>query len=248
MLVTSIKQQPEIMAIPPTLVPKSVTAEHYRDVFIKSNMPRYFINSTIVAAGSTLIAIGFAILGGYGFARHQFRGKILLQNAVLSSQMLPTASIIIPLFIILRSLNLLNTYFGLILAYLIITLPLSVWMMTGYFRSIPIEMEEAAFIDGCSRFGVLWRVVLPVSIPGLVATIVYCFVVTWNEFLFALCFAMDKRVMTLPIGLAEFILEFTVDWGALMAGSVLMTLPIVILFFTIQRAFISGLTSGSTKG
>ncbi|NJL72178.1 MAG: carbohydrate ABC transporter permease [Candidatus Competibacteraceae bacterium] len=129
-----------------------------------------------------------------------------------------------------------------------LALPIGIFILKQFFEGIPSVLEEAAFIDGCSRLGVLWRVVLPVSLPGLVATAVYCFVVTWNEFLFALSFATDKKVMTLPIGLAEFVLEFTIDWGALMAGSVLMTLPIVILFFTIQRAFISGLTSGSTKG
>jgi ABC-type glycerol-3-phosphate transport system permease component len=248
MVVTSVKEQRQIMSIPPTLVPSSVTGTHYSDVFTKSRMPRYFLNSTVISTGSTVIALVFAVLGGYGFARHKFRGKTFLQNAVLSSQMLPTAAIIVPLFIILRTLHLLNSYPGLILAYLIITLPLSVWMMSGYFRFIPAEMEEAALIDGCSRLGVLLRIVLPVSLPGLAATAVYCFVVTWNEFLFALSFATDKRVMTLPIGLMEFTQEFTIDWGALMAGSVLMTLPIVILFFVIQRAFISGLTSGATKG
>jgi ABC-type glycerol-3-phosphate transport system permease component len=248
MVITSVKEQRQIMSIPPTLVPSSVTATHYSDVFTKSRMPRYFLNSTVVSTGSTVIALVFAVLGGYGFARHKFRGRTILQNAVLSSQMLPTAAIIVPLFIILRTLHLLNSYPGLILAYLIITLPLSVWMMSGYFRFIPAEMEEAALIDGCSRLGVLLRIVLPVSMPGLAATAVYCFVVTWNEFLFALSFATDKRVMTLPIGLMEFTQEFTIDWGALMAGSVLMTLPIVILFFVIQRAFISGLTSGATKG
>jgi ABC-type glycerol-3-phosphate transport system permease component len=248
MVITSVKEQREIMSIPPTLVPSTLTAGHYGDVFTKSNMPRYFINSTIIATGSTVIALVFSILGGYGFARFRFRGRAFLQNAVLSSQMLPTAAIIVPVFIILRTVHLLNSDPGLILAYLIITMPLSVWMMTGYFRFVPAEIEEAALIDGCSRLGVLTRVVLPVSLPGLVATAVYCFVVTWNEFLFALSFATDRRVMTLPIGLMEFSQEFTTDWGALMAGSVLMTLPIVILFFVIQRAFISGLTSGATKG
>ncbi|HUZ16951.1 MAG TPA: carbohydrate ABC transporter permease, partial [Spirochaetia bacterium] len=170
------------------------------------------------------------------------------QNVVLSSQMLPTASIIVPLFLILRTFHLFNTYLGLILVYLIITLPLSVWMMTGYLRSIPVEIEEAANIDGCSRMGMLLRIVLPLSIPGLVATGIYCFVVTWNEFLFALSFATEKNVMTLPIGLAEFTKEFVTDWGGLMAASVVMTIPIVAVFFGVQRAFISGLTSGATKG
>ena len=248
MIISSLKESGEIMSVPPTLIPRKATLGHYGDVFTKSNIPRYFINSTVIALGSTLIALIFALLGGYGFARFRFKGKAFLQNAVLSSQMLPTAAILVPLFIILRTLGLLNTYLGLILAYLIITLPLSVWMMTGYFRSVPVDIEEAAAIDGCSRIGILLRVVLPISIPGIVATAIYCFVVTWNEFLFALSFATDRNVMTLPIGLAEFTREFTIDWGALMAASVLMTLPIVILFFTLQKGFISGLTAGATKG
>jgi ABC-type glycerol-3-phosphate transport system permease component len=162
--------------------------------------------------------------------------------------MMPTAAIIVPLFIILRELRLLNTYLGLILAYLIVTLPLSVWMMTGYIRSIPVEIEEAATIDGCSRMRILSRLVIPISLPGIVATAVYSFVVTWNEFLLALSLATDRKVMTLPIGLAEFTKEYVTDWGALMAGSVIMTLPIVVAFFGLQRAFVSGLTAGATKG
>ena len=248
MLVTSVKPQAEIMSIPPRLVPARVTLGHYADVFLKSRMPRYFLNSTVVAAGSTLAALAFAVPGSYGFARLRFRGRAFLQSAVLSSQMLPTAAIIVPLFIILKTLHLLNTFLGLVLAYLVITLPLSVWMLASYFRTIPVDVEEAAQLDGCSRLGVLLRVALPLSLPGITATAVYCFVVTWNEFLFALSFATNGRVMTLPIGLMEFTQEFTVDWGALMAGSILMTVPIVILFFAIQRAFISGLTSGATKG
>jgi len=217
-------------------------------VFTRSNIPRYFINSTIISTGSTAIALVFAVLAGYGFSRFRFKGRGLLQNAVLSAQMMPTAAIIVPLFIILRSLGLLNTYWGLILAYLIITLPLSVWMMTGYIHSIPVEIEEAATIDGCSRMRILTRLVIPISMPGIVATAVYSFVVTWNEFLLALSLATDKKVMTLPIGLAEFTKEYVTDWGALMAGSVIMTLPIVAAFFGLQRAFISGLTAGATKG
>ncbi len=248
MITTSLKPLGEIHAIPPRMLPKNATLESYGNVFTKSNIPRYFINSTIISTGSTVIALAFAVLAGYGFSRFRFKGKGLLQNAVLSAQMMPTAAIIVPLFIILRSLGLLNTYLGLILAYLIITLPLSVWMMTGYIHSIPVEIEEAATIDGCSRMRILTRLVIPISMPGIVATAIYSFVVTWNEFLLALSLATDKRVMTLPIGLAEFTKEYVTDWGALMAGSVIMTLPIVAVFFGLQRAFVSGLTAGATKG
>ncbi len=248
MITTSLKTLGDIHSIPPRLLPKQVTVESYGNVFTKSNIPRYFINSAITSTGATAIALVFAVLGGYGFSRFRFRGRGLLQTAVLSAQMMPTAAIIVPLFIILRSMGLLNTYLGLILAYLIITLPLSVWMMTGYIHSIPVEIEEAATIDGCSRLRVLTRLVIPISMPGIVATAVYSFVVTWNEFLLALSLATDKKVMTLPIGLAEFTKEYVTDWGALMAGSVIMTLPIVVAFFGLQRAFVSGLTAGATKG
>lgn len=248
MLVSSVKTSGEILTVPPTFLPRTLTGGHFVDVFAKTRIPRYFLNSTVISIGSTAIALVFALIGAYGFARFRFRGRRFLQSAVLSSQMLPTASIIVPLFIVMRSLGLLNSYLGLILVYLILTLPLSVWMMTGYLQTIPVEIEEAANIDGCSRLGMLARIVLPLALPGIVATGVYCFVVTWNEFLLALSFATDKRVMTLPIGLAEFTKEYVTDWGGLMAASVVMTIPIVIAFFAVQRAFIGGLTSGATKG
>ena len=167
---------------------------------------------------------------------------------MLVGQLLPTAAIIVPLFVTLRYLGLVNTYLGLILVYMILTLPLSVWMLTSYFKAIPVELEEAAIIDGCSRLGVLFRITLPLSIPGIVAIVVYAFVTTWNEFIFALCSRRIPRVKTLPIGIAEFSTEFDTDWGAVMAASVIMTLPIAILFFAMQRLFVGGLTAGAMKG
>jgi multiple sugar transport system permease protein len=154
----------------------------------------------------------------------------------------------VPLFITLRWLGLVNTYLGLILVYMILTLPLSVWMLTSYFKAIPVELEEAAIIDGASRLGVLFRITLPLSLPGVVAIVIYAFVTTWNEFIFALVLAQDSRVKTLPIGIAEFTTEFNTDWGAVMAASLIMTLPIAILFFAMQRLFIGGLTAGALKG
>ncbi len=218
------------------------------NVLFKSNIPRYFINSTVISAGSTAVALLLAIFASYGFARFNFRGKNLAQAFILVGQLLPTAAIIVPLFITLRVLGLVNSYLGLILVYTIITLPLSVWMLTSYFKAIPVELEEAAIIDGATRLGILFRITLPLSLPGLVAIVVYAFVTTWNEFLFALVLAQDYRVKTLPIGIAEFTTEFNTDWGSVMAASLIMTLPIAILFMAMQRMFVGGLTAGAVKG
>jgi multiple sugar transport system permease protein len=248
MALSSVKALRELYTVPPAWIPENPTSANYIKVLTESNIPRYFLNSTIISLGSTAIALVLAILAAYGFTRFKFRGKTAAQAFILVGQLLPTAAIIVPLYVVLKSFNLLNTYFGLILVYLILTLPLSVWMLVGYFRSVPIELEEAAIIDGASRLGVLFRVTLPLSLPGIVAIVVYAFVTTWNEFIFALCFATDPNVKTLPIGLAEFSTEFNTDWGAVMAASVIMTLPIVVMFMAMQRLFVGGLTSGATKG
>jgi len=248
MALSSVKSARELYAVPPTWLPHSPTLESYRKVLFDSNVPRYFLNSVVISLGSTGLALGLAIFASYGFARFEFAGKRASQAFVLVAQLLPTSAIIVPLFITLRLLGLVNTYLGLILVYMILTLPLSVWMLTSYFRAIPVELEEAAIIDGASRTAVLFRVTLPLSLPGVVAVIVYAFVTTWNEFIFALVFAQDSRVKTLPIGIAEFTGEFNTDWGAVMAASLVMTLPIVLLFFGMQRLFVGGLTAGAVKG
>jgi multiple sugar transport system permease protein/raffinose/stachyose/melibiose transport system permease protein len=248
MALSSIKKLDELFTVPPHWLPAEPTLGNYWTVLFNSNIPRYFLNSCIIAGGATLVALALAIFASYGFARFEFRGKIYLQTFVLVGQLLPTAAIIVPLFITLRTLHLVNTYWGLILVYTIITLPLSVWMLTSYMRSIPAELEEAATIDGASRIGVLFRITLPLALPGVVAVVVYSFVTCWNEFVFALVFAQDQSVKTLPIGLAEFSTEFNTDWGGVMAASMVMTVPIVLLFLVFQRLFVGGLTAGATKG
>ncbi len=248
MVLSSIKVLTELYTVPPHWWPSQPTLGNYAKVLFNSNIPRYFLNSTMIAFGSTLLALIIAVFAAYGFARFRFTGRAAAQAFVLAGQLLPTAAIIVPLFIILRSLGLINTYLGLILVYMIVTLPLSVWMLTGYFRAIPLELEEAAIIDGASRLRILFRVTLPLSLPGLVAVVIYAFVTTWNEFILALSLALDSKVKTLPIGLSEFSTEFNTDWGAVMAASVVMTLPIVILFLAMQRMFVGGLTAGAVKG
>ena len=248
MALSSIKKLAELFTVPPHWLPNEPTLDNYRTVLFASNIPRYFLNSCVIASGATLVALTLAIFASYGFARFAFGGKRALQTFVLVGQLLPTAAIIVPLFVTLRFLHLINTYWGLILIYTIITLPLSVWMLTSYFRGIPVELEEAALIDGASRLGALFRVTLPLALPGLVAVVVYSFVTCWNEFVFALVFAQDASVKTLPIGLAEFSTEFNTDWGSVMAASMVMTLPVAVAFLLFQRLFVGGLTAGATKG
>jgi ABC-type glycerol-3-phosphate transport system permease component len=248
MVLSSIKTLRELYTVPPVWLPAVPTFENYWNVLTKSNIPRYFLNSLVISAGSTIIALALAIFAAYGFARFRFRGRGFWEAFILVGQLMPTAAIIVPLYIVLAKTGLANTWLGLIVVYLIVTLPLSVWMLIGYFSTIPVELEEAAIVDGASRLGVLFRVTLPLSLPGIVAVIIYAFVTTWNEFIFALCLATDSRAKTLPIGLAEFSTEFNTDWGAVMAASVLMTLPIVALFLAMQKLFIGGLTAGATKG
>jgi multiple sugar transport system permease protein/raffinose/stachyose/melibiose transport system permease protein len=248
MALSSIKALPELYTVPPHWLPDAPTIANYVTVIFNSNIPRYFMNSVVISVGSTVLALILAIFASYGFARFDFKGKPFFQTFVLVGQLLPTAAIIVPLFITLRYLHLVNTYWGLILVYMIITLPLSVWMLTSYFKAIPIELEEAAIVDGASRLGILFRITLPLSTPGLVAVLVYAFVTTWNEFIFALCFATDSSVKTLPIGLAEFSTEFNTDWGGVMAASMVMTVPIALLFLFFQNLFVGGLTAGATKG
>jgi multiple sugar transport system permease protein len=245
---SSIKQLNELYTIPPRWWPDHPTLANYYKVLFESRIPRYFLNSIIISVGSTGLALILAVFAANGFARFRFRGQSFWQASILVGQLLPTAAMIVPLFITLKVLGLVNTYWGLILVYMIITLPLSVWMLTSYFRAIPLELDEAAVIDGASRVRILFRITLPLSFPGIVAVLVYSFITTWNEFIFALCFATDSSVKTLPIGLAEFSTEFNTDWGAVMAASMVMTVPIALLFLVFQKFFVGGLTAGATKG
>ncbi|HVW06910.1 MAG TPA: carbohydrate ABC transporter permease [Vicinamibacterales bacterium] len=248
MAISSVTSTRELYSVPPHWLPHAPTLDHYRTVLWASNIPRYFLNSVVISLGSTAIALVLAVFASYGFARFRFRGRRAAQAFVLVGQLLPTAAIVVPLFVILQTLGLVNTYLGLILVYTILTLPLAVWMLTSYFRAIPVELEEAAIMDGASRLAILFRITLPLSLPGIVAVVVYAFVTTWNEFIFALVFAQDASVKTLPIGIAEFMGEFTTDWGAVMAASLIMTLPIVIAFLLLQRLFVGGLAAGAIKG
>lgn len=188
-----------------------------------------------------------ATLGGYGLSRFRFRGRGFLSYFILTTQVLPGSLLIIPLYVIMGNLQLLDTRIGLVAAYCTFSVPFCTWMMKGFFDTIPISLEEAARVDGAGRFRIFSTVVLPLTVPGLVATGIFSFINGWNEYLFASTFMKSYENWTLPVGIASFQGQYTTNWGTLMAGAVLITIPVVILFLLLQKHLVSGMTAGAVK-
>ncbi|HHW13991.1 MAG TPA: carbohydrate ABC transporter permease [Firmicutes bacterium] len=248
MLTTSLKPNEEIFTRVPRLFPAHWSFEHYLAVFQRGGFARYFANSAIVAVCTTLTSIAVGSLAAYALARFRFPLRSLFLVLILSVQMFPLVVLIIPLFIIMRNLGLLDHYLGLILAYVTFTLPFGVWMLKGFFDSIPASLEEAAMIDGCSRMGAFLRVILPVAAPGVAASSIYSFIGAWNEFMFAMTFINKEEMRTLPLALQAFFGQFTVEWGPVMAASVVFTLPVLVFFLAVQKRLTTGLVKGAVKG
>jgi ABC-type glycerol-3-phosphate transport system permease component len=244
---TSLKPTAAAYTRTPTWIPNPITLEHYQAVFA-GRMPRYFLNTTIIALGSTAVALVVSLLAAYGFSRYKFPGRGTLLWSILFTKILPRVTIVVPLYVTLANLSLLNTYAGLILVYLLVTMPISIWLLKSYFDNIPFEIEEAAVMDGCNPLGVLTRIVIPMALPAIAAVAMYAFILSWNEFLFALVMTTNADVRTVSVGLAFFIDETGVQWGQLMAASILMSIPAVIVFTAAQRLLIAGLSEGAVKG
>lgn len=247
LLKTSLVPESRIFVRPLEYLPSTVTLENFVMLFERMNFFGYFANSFIVAIGSTVLGLIISMSSSYAFARFRFRGRRFFMTLFLVIPMFPTVLILIPIYDIMRVTGLLNTYGSLIVAYSSFTIPFAVWMMTGYFAALPVEMEEAARVDGCSRLGAFVRVLLPTAVPGISATALYIFIVSWNEYTFAAMLAQDEAVRTLPVALQFFITEFTVNWGLLAAGGVIVSLPVILLFLVLQRQLIAGLTAGAVK-
>lgn len=247
-LSTSLKTESEIYRLPPTWIPETITLKHYREILGRSDMMHYFINTVILSTGTTLITMTVSVLAAYGFSRYKFTGSRCLIWTILFARVLPRVSVIIPYYIILKELKLLNTYQGLMLVYLTTCLPVAVWMLKGYFDNLPVEVEEAAVVDGCSPFGVLMKIVIPMCKPILATVAMNAFILSWNEFLFALTMTDGKAMRPIAVGLAFFIDEMGVHWGALMAASILMSVPAVIFFSLAQNQMVRGLSAGAVKG
>lgn len=223
------------------------TTEHYRTLFVERDFWTPVRNSFVVASATTLLCVTLASACAYALARLRFRGRRLVLGAMLAVSMFPQISVVAPLYLLLRDLGLIDTYPGLILPYLTFALPLAVWLLVGYFRQLPPELEDAAIVDGASRFRVLWEIVLPLAAPGIATTAILTFVYCWNEFLFALSFTITHERQTVPVAVALFRGQFQIPWGQILAATIISTLPVLVLVAAFQRRILSGLTAGSVK-
>ncbi|HQZ37725.1 MAG TPA: carbohydrate ABC transporter permease [Vicinamibacterales bacterium] len=232
----------------PSLVPEALVLDHYRALFDARDFWTPIRNSLIVAGMTTLLSVTLGAGCAYALARLQFPGKAVTLAFVLAVSMFPQISIVSPLYLMLREVGLLNTYPGLVLPYLTFAMPLTIWMLVGFFRQLPAELEEAAFMDGASRLRTMWEVVLPLSAPGLATTAILTFLYSWNEFLFALSFAMGPERYTVPVAIALFRGQYQVPWGEILAAAVVATAPVAAIVLVAQRRIVAGLMSGAVKG
>ncbi len=246
MMLTSIKTEADIAAFPVRYLPTVVTFEHYRVLLEKTSFAGNLANSFVIALGAVALGLSVSIPAAYAFSRFRFPGRKALMTQFLVINMFPIVLIIIPLFVLMRQMGLLDTFMGVILGHSTFAIPFSVWMLTSYMNAIPPELDEAARIDGASRIQTLVLILLPVVMPGVVTTGIYIFVTSWNEYLFAMMLS-GQNVRTVTVALQLFIGEFSVQWGLLTAGGTLIAIPVTLLFLMIQKRLVGGLTSGAVK-
>lgn len=247
MVSVSLKPGTEPFAIPARLWPEQPTLDNYVTAF-QPEFRQYFLNSLIVSGATVLITVTLALFAAYAFTRFQMRLLTALMLAVIVAQMFPASAIIIPIYKMAKAADLLNTYTALIVAYVTVTLPVAIWMLRGFLSRMPAALEEAAAIDGATPLRAFFDIVVPLARPGIVATAVFVIIVTWQEFLFALSFTSTKEMRTLPVGVNDWIGQYGIRYGELMASSVMISVPIVVIFFILQRHFVAGLTQGAVKG
>lgn len=247
MFFASVKSNTEIFSLPPRLLPDDFTIVAYQAIFGDPSKLRFFLNSYLVAGAVTGLTVVVAILTAYAFTRYSFRSKNVLSVFIISTQTVPPITLLIPYFGMVVAFGIFDTYFALVLTYMVFTLPYAVLLMTGYLNTLPKELDEAVLVDGGSSWTALWRVIVPLSLPGIVATAVYTFLLSWNEFLFALTLTKSMELRTVPIGISLLMGQHAFEWNEMMAMSVLGSLPLLILYLVAQRYFLAGMTAGSVK-
>jgi len=247
-LSTAFKDLDEVYSSPPHWIPKRLAWENFQHIWEKYPMAQYFINSLIVASGATILNTLLCVPAAYAFARLRFMGRKPLLFMLLMVQMFSPIIVIISLFKVIGKLHLINTLTSLIIVNAVFTLAFATWMMNGYFATIPKEIEEAALIDGCSRFQSMFRITLPIAMPGVVTVVIYTFIAAWNEFMFALTFINVTEKRPLTLGLYNFVGRWTVSWQYLMAAALLAIIPVILLFMLIEKQLVQGLAGGAVKG
>jgi multiple sugar transport system permease protein len=252
-VLSSMRPTVEIMAKPPVWIPQKLSFEAYTAMFGvvgQGGIPvwDYFRNSLIIAITSTVIAIAIGMAGGYAFARFRFKGKSALFLGLMLTRTVPGISLSLPLFIIYARIGIIDTHFALIVTYVALNVPFTIWLIDGFFRQVPRDLAEAAQIDGCTRWQAFWQVEFPLAGPGIASSAIFAFMTSWNEFALASQLTRSVNSKTLPVGLLDYTSEFTIDWRGMCALAVVMILPAFLLTFVIQKRLVSGLTFGAVKG
>lgn len=252
-VLSSLRPTVEIMAKPPVWIPQQVSFEAYVAMFSgvgKGGIPvlDYFRNSLIISVTSTVIAIAIGMAGGYAFARYRFRGKSAMFLGLMLTRTVPGIALSLPLFFVYAKLDIIDTHFGLILAYVALNVPFTIWLIDGFFRQVPKDLAEAAQIDGCTRWQAFWQVEFPLAGPGIASSGIFAFLTSWNEFALASQLTRSINSKTLPVGLLDYTAEFTIDWRGMCALAVVMIVPALLLTFIVQKHLVGGLTSGAVKG
>ena len=248
MLSTALKRSDEIFATPPRLVPAHPTLENFVRLLRETNFVRFFENSVVVSAATVALTLTVSALGAYALTRYRFRGRDTVAGLILLTYMFAPIMIIIPFYVMMRFLGLTNTHLGLILAYTAFCLPFALWMLRSFFHAIPLDIEQAAMIDGANRLQTVLYVVLPLAVPGVAATSIFTFILAWNDYIFARILISADELKTLPVGIADLYNASVVDWGMIMAAGLLILTPVLGVFFVIQKYMVTGLGAGALKG
>jgi ABC-type glycerol-3-phosphate transport system permease component len=243
-----LKPNSEIFQSPPGFVSAHWSLDAYGEIFRTRPIARYLLNSLVVSAGATILSVTLASLAAYGFTRFHIRGANLFIIFLLFTKMLPETLLIVPYFQLMSALGLVDTYLALILAYCSFALPFSVWMLIGFFRTIPREIDEAAIVDGATRLQTFWRVVLPLARPGLAAVALFTFIIAWNSYVWALVLTTSPNMFVISVGITNLVGEYRVQWNELMAAATIGALPVMMLYTFLNRHLVSAITAGAVKG